>query len=393
MSAAEVMLMVLSLLLYQRNHKRLWLAVYVLASTAALYTVYMSFAAHLACWLWWSAGWVRQPNRQRAVEWLLANTLAAALCLPWLSTFRGAVQTQTDVPNKPVLDVALNTAKYMAFNVYDFAVGETLSPLKPVAWVGLIAIAVVVLLGVRRRIAGKAISMLVLFVALPLMVATVITLLVGQVASPPAPNRVLYALPFFVMVLAACLAVLPKRFALAAGTVIAGCYAWGQINFFANREFMKPLLTVPWKEMMQTIVVSANASPDKTTVVICDDSDYTCFFYVQRVGLNWHGPATWPQLAPTRPQVVWFIQSNVSFRGPADTSQVLADIRQSYQQETTTNFGAQDESITAFKQRFMRVMHTPTACRYGDLNSLSHSSTRVECVWPRVICLGEVRKN
>ena len=356
LSAAEVMLMVLALVNYQRTQARKWLAVYGLAGTAALYTVYMSFAAHLVCWVWW-LGWFvgarKQPRTKLAVEWLLTNVLIAMVFIPWLTTFTAAMKLQADVPAKSLATLASDIAKYMVFNVYDFAVGETLSPLNPVAWVGLGAIALVFGVALARKAMPRASLLALLMVGVPLLATTSISLSMGRIPSTPAPHRTLYALPFFILLLSVGVAALPRRLALVAGMLIASVYGWGQVNFFANREFMKPLLTVPWKELMQ-IIRSSQTQGAQPVAVICNEADYACFFYGNLNGLNPRWPADWDSIAATRPQEVWWIYSNVSSRGNTDYSQVLATIRKQYQVEEAIDLGAQDASITAFKTRFMQ---------------------------------------
>ncbi len=352
-STAQVMLMVLALMTYQRTQTRKWLAVYVLAGAAALYTVYMSFAAHLVCWVWW-LGWFvglgKQPRIKLAVEGLLANALIAVLFMPWFSTFTAAVKLQADVPGKSLAALTSEITKYMVFNLYDFAVGETLSPLNPVAWLGLGVIALVSVIGVARRTMPRASLFALLMVLVPLLATTSISLSMGRVPSPPAPHRTLYALPFFILLLSVGIAALPKRLALVAGMLIASAYLWGQVNFFTNREFMKPLLTAQWKELMQTI----KSTGAQNIAVICNEVDYTCFFYGNLNGLNPRWPADWEEIATTNPQEVWWIYSNVSSRTNTDYSHVLAAIRKRYQVEEALDLGPQDASITAFKVRFMQ---------------------------------------
>lgn len=115
-----------------RRRQARWLMGYVLFGIAALYTVYASVAVLAGCSLWVAMGLRGWPSRRRAIVlWLAANALIALAFVPWLSTFSFAVQQNIAVPGAG--GFLREAATRGALLAYAFAVGETLSPLNPIA--------------------------------------------------------------------------------------------------------------------------------------------------------------------------------------------------------------------------------------------------------------------
>jgi hypothetical protein len=308
MAAALAAAAVLGCDQYLRTGLRRYLALYAVAGLALLYTVYLGFTVLAVCAVWWLARAWRSGGPRALGPWLLAHGLIAAGFAPWLPV----LLAQTGRGLAPAVSGAgwvTGLALRAALVGFAFSAGESLSPLSPVTWVGLALTAVCLvaaLLPAARPRAWAPALLLAGVVAL----AALVSVSAGYPNSAPQAlaRRIFFALPLFLVWVAAGAAALrPPRGALAAAGLVAVGVVGG-LNYFADRQLFQPFIAVPWRAIVGQ--VAAGAGPDD--VVICNRADTTCGFYVRRAGLTPHGPEEGAALARERRAPVWWVQVHLA---------------------------------------------------------------------------------
>lgn len=329
-----------------RRRQARWLIGYALCGIAALYSVYASIAVLAGCSLWVAFGLRGFASRWRAVGmWLAANLAIALAFAPWLTAFSFAVQQNVAVPGAD--SFAREFATRGALLAYAFVVGETISPLNPIAWAGALIFLIIMLVPVaQRRISRTGWQVL----ALLLFIFITSVAIAAASRNNPSPqnitNRSLLFLPLFVVWVGYCLSRWVVPAAYAATLALCAVLAVALVNLFTFREFMRPLLAVPWNRIMQTVKASGDG------VLLCNEADYACFYYGGVYDLQPRMFSEWPQMAAQTPAQVWWVNSNLSTRVESSTDEVFAALRAAYGEPATTHFAPQDPSIRAFKQRF-----------------------------------------
>ena len=109
----------------------------------------------------------------------------------------------------------------------------------------------------------------------------------------------------------------------------------------------KPILAVPWREIMQTIQIEK--TPD--SVVLCSQGDTACPFYLDRYGLKSTEPWGPGQVINQPPADLWWIQINLGAPklNTGQTVEFADQLEQIYQQVAVLNYAPQDRSIRAIK--------------------------------------------
>lgn len=349
LATAEIAAMALCALRFVRSGQRNWMILYAIAGAMSLYTVYLAVTAHLAIWVCMLLWWVK--NRRAGttiVPWLLANVAIALAFLPWMSVFVNALAIQTQV-ERTLPGMLRNIVIHVGYTLYAFTVGEAFSPLNPVTWLGMVCLFGLSIYGFINPLnRPKRLLVFGLLVG-GILLAVTIMLGVGRPTNP-APNRLLFLLVTFLAWVAACINILPLRPRLLATGVMMLVSLHGQANYFQNRELLKPLLAVPWKELMAEI--KQNPNPTKVAI-ICNEGDYACPYYVRDIGYPLIQPSEWPEIAQNNYTDVWLIFSNVTTVPPNSNENLLKSIRQRYPIESRRNLAAQDSLVINFKQRFM----------------------------------------
>jgi uncharacterized membrane protein len=332
---------------YHRTRRLLFLALYILAGVALLYSAYTTAAILLACFVWGVAQWRSQRDSfGQLALWTVAQLGAPLLFLPWLVTFQSVIARNAD--SAPAFSL-MEVAKRVGYLGYGYSVGETLSPINPIALLGIfltIALLTIALLRGGRRF---TVWLPILFIAIVGATSIIINMvtLYPQNAFQALPYRTLYLFPFFVMLLAYGVSQLRGRTALVVVGLLLAVYGAGIFNYFTNREFMRPFLAVPWNRIFSTI--QAEAAPD--ALVVCSIGDDTCMYYIERYGFEPRTSLEALELAERNPSEVWWIQSNLGRRTPnmERESDILETIRGQYQNSEVTNYAPHDASVRRVK--------------------------------------------
>lgn len=333
-----------------------WLLLYVLSGSAFLYLLFAGAAVLAAANLWWFIRWVSQKNERSAASlllWIVAQVLVLGSFLPGLRmlTSVGGRFGQVAEVNSWLVEIVKRTGYY----AYVSAVGETLSPLNPVAWLGVLIVLGLIVYALIRN--GRSLNfwLAVIFVLLPAGANLILTFnaAVSQTWQN-LPYRALFVYPFLMIWLGAGLARLKLPWAAGLGAALLVVYALGIFNYFTNRQFLRPVYTVPWKSIFEQI--QEKSTPG--ALVVCGFGDSSCYYYSERYGFDGNDLNNWASLARQTYPELWYIQTNLG-RGEASGNQpelqqnFLTDLERSYLLKDELDFGPQDSGIRRLKARFL----------------------------------------
>jgi len=330
----------------------LFLVIYALSGTAFLYLLFAAASVLLACNLWWLVRWVRQKEDRTFASltlWVIAQVVMVVLYLPGLRILQAVTGRFAQLAE--VSNWLVEIVKRAGYYGFVSAVGETLSPLNPLAWLGVLVFIGVAVYAVVKNYHSLKFWLPVSFF---LMIAGANLLVTFNVAvSATWQNltyRALYAYPFLMIWLGAGFASMKPRWAAVSGAAIALVFIVGIFNYFTNRQFLRPVFTVPWPEIFERI--QSEAKPG--ALVLCGFGDTSCFYYADRYGFGQDNLNTWTsQTNPQYPEV-WYIQTNLSRDDlygdqPAQQASFFDEMARRYPLESTYNYAAQDPSIRWLK--------------------------------------------
>jgi len=346
----QMMLTVLAIFFvdrYARGAQQRWLFGYVLCGAAMITSVYASIAAIIGVWVWFI---LRRQSRAGFGPWVIANLAVVIAFLPVSTMFSGALRQ--NVPPIVVSAFLREFVSRSALLSYGLVVGETTSPLDPMAWFKACLVGVLLLIVLARMRSSRLARALILMLSVMILVTLVIS---ASAVNAPAPqgiiNRGLFITPIFVMLLAWSLASVSVQARITLTALILMTNLYSAFNYFTNRAFLKTIITVPWQQVMQTVKASTGEAAD--TVMFCNAADYTCFFYGLRYGLSPQLPSAWSTFASHPPKQIWWLNSNSTNEEHIDSGdrQAFAAVSAVYGDPQVTNVAPQDPSIIAFKRR------------------------------------------
>ncbi len=236
------------------------------------------------------------------------------------------------------------------------AVGETLSPAKPLAWLGVGLVAGLAIYAIVKNLRSLNFWLPVSFFVLIAVANLLVTFNVAvSVTWQNLTYRALYAYPFLMIWLAAGLARMKLRSAVLAGTALLVVFAMGIFNYFTNQQFLRPVFSVPWNEIFQQIQQEA----DPGALVVCGYGDSSCTYYAERYGFGRNDLYNWNDQAGQDAPQVWYVQTNLNRSQaygdlPERQAALLEALGRRYPEALVYNFARQDDSIRALKARFMQ---------------------------------------
>jgi hypothetical protein len=337
-----------------------WLGLYIASAAGLIYAAFGGISVLAACNLWWVLRWWKtsaQENgnaggrRVKLAFWLAAQLLVALLYLPGLYHLVSVVERYYGAAG--VTNWLVEIAKRTLYLAYAFSVGQTLSPLNPLAWVGLILVGAIAIYAVvvRRKEANFWLPLVFLGVIVPVNVAfSFFSPWLSQIWQN-LPHWSLFGLPFLAIWLGAGLAAMRPRMALAAALVLLLVYGVGIGNYFTGREHLQPIYAVPWREIFEKI--QAEARPDAS--VVCGPGDTACKYYAERYGIPLGSPTSLNSLLADGPGEVWWLRSNMSLEmeGKEAEAAVLEQLEGAFQGQQVFDYARQDDSIRLLKSGLM----------------------------------------
>ncbi len=336
---------------FLEDHKPWGLVVYSLAGIGLIYTIYMGATVLLGINLWWLWRTLRgKSSLGQRIAWLTAQVLIGLSYLPLLGTLAGATARNLD----PAFSLArLPSALTVRLGYLGFAysVGEFFSPLHPLVWLG-IGLSLLVLVSALRRLdapTGLLAGVLAVTVLASVLVSSLSVF--PQSAWQNLSNRTFFVFPCFVLLLAAGLDRLPVRPRQVGLGMLLVVYLVGAVNVFTGRQAVKPLLIVPWVEVMEKLQVESQPG----AIVFCSQFDTVCPYYVNRFGLPRMPLSRWEQALAGQPPEVWWLQNNIGGYDYARQHEQAAfqALQAAYPQVEQFDYAAQDASIRQIKARWL----------------------------------------
>ncbi len=336
---------------FLEGHKLWGLVVYTLSGIALIYTIYMGVTVLLGINLWWLVRTLRGNYALRqVVAWLFAQGLIGLSYLPWLGTLVGVTNRNFD-PAFSLASLPSALAVRLGYLGFAYSVGEFFSPLYPLVWLG-IGLSLLILLSALRRLdapTGLLAGVLAVTVLASVLVSSLSVF--PQSAWQNLSNRTFFVFPCFVLLLAAGLdrlSVRPMRVGLSLLLVV---YLVGAVNVFTGRQAVKPLLIVPWVEVMEKLQVESRPG----AIVFCSQFDTVCPYYVDRFGLSRVPLSSWEQALAGQPAEVWWLQNNIGGYDYARQQEQAAfqALQAAYPHVEQFDYAAQDASIRQIKARWL----------------------------------------
>lgn len=331
---------------------RLWgLAGYTLAGIALIYTLYMGVTVLLGINLWWLLRILRRKRSPlQVLAWLFAQGLVGLSYLPWLDTLAGAAVRNLD-PAFSLSSLPSALAIRLGYLGFAYSVGEFFSPLHPLVWLG-IGLSLLLLVSALRRLdapTGLLLSVLVVALLASILVSSLSVF--PQSAWQNLSNRTFFVFPCFILLLAAGLDRLKVRPRQVGLGLLLAVYLVGAVNVFTGRQAVKPLLIVPWVQVMEKLQTESQPG----AIVFCSQFDTVCPYYVDRFGLPRASLSNWEQALPGQPAEVWWLQNNIGGYDYARQQEQAAfqALQAAYPDVEQYDYAAQDASIRQIKARWL----------------------------------------
>jgi 4-amino-4-deoxy-L-arabinose transferase-like glycosyltransferase len=284
-----------------------WLR-YALAGAALVSTLYPAaalLAAHgLAAALWPG----RPARRARLWRWLGACSLVAVSgAVLYGPTLLVRLAEMRQSGGADLARSGLGLALGLAMTGYTFSVGETIFPWSAAAWLGLAAVAALVIAAAATRRPAVWLALAVLAAS---AVATALVTTFVSVNTPflNVPIRVLYALPFFLLVLAAGWVALHRRW-LRFAAVGGLCLVWGVglSNIYRGQQYLNPIYLTPARDAARHLAQAA----DPAALVLLETDSVVGYYLAQLPAAPQQMPTDDPAAVALalagRPRQVWLV--------------------------------------------------------------------------------------
>jgi hypothetical protein len=271
MTAALGVACALAFLSWRDGRRREGLLAYVVLGGLLIWTDYAGLGVLLALNL---VALLTLARRQWGA-WIVAQLSIVALYLPWMG-----IAARHATGNSPVAaDLAggpLGLALKLAYPVLSFSSGETIFPWDVRGSLGVLVVCALVFYGLWTLRSRRSVFVFgVIYIVVPvLFIVFLFTFLIAQGTFVLIPSRAMAAYPVLMIVLAAGLAALPRRIALAAALLVAIAWATAAANLLAGTHYHNPIYAIRVREMAAQ--VARDAQPGD---LVLSDQDSLFFHY------------------------------------------------------------------------------------------------------------------
>ncbi|HMN14120.1 MAG TPA: glycosyltransferase family 39 protein, partial [Bellilinea sp.] len=291
---------------YLQQHKIVYLIVYVLFACLLIYVSYSAFSVIVAANLWWIIDWFRKSVRDKRYfySWVTAQAGILLFSFPLISHIQSLVERYYAAPNFGFWPVeALKRGLYL---VYTYAVGQTISPLNPIAWIGCLVVGFLVILAFVKQKSRPSFWFLATFLIVVVVINLVVSLTSGWLSQiwQNLPHWSFYAIPFWAILLASGIDKLRLRWQGVVMFVLLLVFSAANLNYYVGRQFIQPIYAVPWKEIFENIHEEASSN----MALVCSGSDVACRYYAGRYGLDQNLYSNERQIPFAQADQVWWIQ-------------------------------------------------------------------------------------
>ena len=332
-----------------------WLA-YAVAGLALVSTFYpaaLLFAAH-GLWLLWP-GALPGPARLPLRGWVVTASGVAALTLALYGpTLLNRALTISRAGGADLARSGLGFALGLAVTGYTFAVGETVFPWNPVAWLGLASVAALLVIGLAKRVRGLWPLLAGLGVC-AVGVALVATFVSVNTPFINVPVRALFVWPLFGLALVAGWLAAPRRVAAPIFAALALAWGAGLVNYYAEQQFLNPIYLTPAREAAAWL--AAAAQPGDAVLV---ETDSLVGYYLgqpplARASVDAAAPAAVEAALSAAPARVWLVtlgRDQTAAGSPAEA--IRAALAPNYTLSATERWLPLDPTYVHYKELLLR---------------------------------------
>ena len=311
-----------------------WLA-YAVAGLALVSTFYpaaLLFAAH-GLWLLWP-GALPGPARLPLRGWVVTASGVAALTLALYGpTLLNRALTISRAGGADLARSGLGFVLGLTVTGYTFAVGETVFPWNPVAWLGLASVAALLVIGLAKRVRGLWPLLAGLGVC-AVGVALVATFVSVNTPFINVPVRALFVWPLFGLALA---------------------WGAGLVNYYAEQQFLNPIYLTPAREAAAWL--AAAAQPGDAVLV---ETDSLVGYYLgqpplARASVDAAAPAAVEAALSAAPARVWLVtlgRDQTAAGSPAEA--IRAALAPNYTLSATERWLPLDPTYVHYKELLLR---------------------------------------
>jgi hypothetical protein len=354
MMSASAVLAVLASYRYWKMGKLWYLLPYALASVFMLYLLFISAGFIAGVNAWWFFRYLRERKRNFSdlLLWIMAQVLIVALYLPAMGQFSTFTRSYLEVPGLP--NLATEFIKRLAYTSYVFSLGGTLSPLNPIAWIGIEAVAICAIYAMVALRKEADFWLLVFLTVWNSLLAVMETFFSEghNLTWQNLSHWFFYILPFIAIWLGAGLARMKPKLSALLSCLLLVAYGAGLFNYFSGRQFLQPVYTIPWRTIFASI--QQEAKPD--SMLICTSLESSCWYYANQYGFQVSLPWDLENKSAGRVPEVWWVHTNVGgdLYERQDIDQKFLGVASSrYSKTDVTHYVEHDPSIRWIKSRFM----------------------------------------
>lgn len=256
------------------NKRRHWI-VYILASSAAVYTFYLTALLLIA-----HGGLVLAfKSKRKLLSWLAAGILGALTLAPWIPI----VLDQTVRTGQGAADLSSSVMGLflkVGYTAYSLALGESLFPWDLLALAGGLAVLALLVSGILtwyKEDRGLLFPILGM-IALPVLGMIVVTTLISpRTPFVSMPARAFFALPYAFLLFGGDT---PSKSVLQRAVPFVVLVSWSMslFNYYTDRHFLNPIYLTPAREIAAQVV-----SELQTDDVIYSPADSGFYYYYDQM--------------------------------------------------------------------------------------------------------------
>jgi uncharacterized membrane protein len=347
------LVLVLLLRYYLRTQRTIYLVLYATSAGLITYISYTAFSVIIAANLWWLFSWIRTKPRKFSplATWVIAQVGILLLFLPSVSHIGSLAEKYL---GNSELEIGITELfKRGLYLFFTYSVGQTLSPLNPLSWIGCALVASLVVLAFIRRHDQRSLWFVVLFIGVIVIANLLISFLSGWLSQiwQNLPHWSFYALPFWAILLGSGLSKLESKWSIAAKITLLVVFGAAFLNYYSGRQFIQPIYATPWKEIFTNIDENSSSK----MALVCRGSDVACRYYAQRFGFSTNLISDVRDIPYDQIDQVWLIQINLgqvrSASGLDDA--ILEDLSSHYINHEIFPYARQDDALRWLKKEYL----------------------------------------
>ncbi|HSQ28061.1 MAG TPA: glycosyltransferase family 39 protein [Anaerolineales bacterium] len=345
--------LVIFLRFYLKTQRPIYLIFYTVTGGLLTLISYSAFSVIIAANLWWVIDWLRRkPGKPTTLlYWIIAQVGILLFYLPSISHVDSLIERYYGIPELGNwITEILKRALYLAFT---YAVGQTTSPLNPIAWIGSALVAFLVIYAIIKRRDQTSLWFVVVFLGVIVGANLGISFMSGWLSQiwQNLPHWSFYALPFWAILLAAGVSKLRMKSSAIVIAVLLLVYGTGILNLYSGKQFLQPIYATPWKEIFKNISENSSAS----MALVCSGSDVSCKYYANRFGFSEDLYPEGKNIPVDQIDQVWWIQIYMGQErtGSGNEEDALDRLESVYSVHDTFPYSRQDESLRWLKKTFL----------------------------------------